>query len=110
MQILNISEIYKLEVAKFIAKVTSKSLPVLCSEQLLNFSELSSIHTYSTRNAMSNKFFLQRTSYAKTNQSLKVTGVKIWNGLPDHLRNKAVNSSIKTFSKLLKQYFLEQDN
>jgi len=59
------------------AKISSNSLPVFSSDHIVNFPKGSSIYAYSTRSARSNKFFVQRTSHAKTKQSLKVSGVKI---------------------------------
>ena len=48
LQVLNIDEIYKLEVAKFMAKVNLNKLPVFCSNQSTIFRTLFSIQTYST--------------------------------------------------------------
>ena len=107
LQLLNINGIYKLEVAKFMAKVSLNILPVFSSDQTTIFRTLSSIHTYPTRSALSNKFYMQRTFLAKSNQSLKVSGVNIWNKLPKQLRDKVLTSSFKTSSKILKTYFLQ---
>ena len=106
-QVLNIDEIYKLEVAKFMAKVNLNELPVFCSNQSTIFRTLTSIHTYSTRSVSSKSFYVQRTSLVKTNQSLKISVVKIWNSLRRHIRDKVLNSSDKTSSKILKLYFLK---
>ena len=56
LQVQNVDEIYKLEVAKFMAKVNLNKLPVFCSNQSTSFRTLSSIHTYSTRNVSSKSF------------------------------------------------------
>ena len=107
LQVLNIDEIYKLEVAKFMAKVNLNKLPVFCSNQSTIFRTLSSINTFSTRSVSSQSFYMQRTSLVKFNQSLKISGVKIWNSLPGHIRDKMLTSSDKTSSKILKLYFLK---
>ena len=107
LQVLNIDEIYKVEVAKFMAKVNLNKLPVFCSNQSTIFRTLSSIHTYSTRSVSSKSFYVQKTSLVKTNQSLKISGGKIWNSLPRHIRDKVLTSSDKTSSKILKLYFLK---
>ena len=60
LQVLNIPRIYKLEVAKFMAKVNLNKLPVFCGNQLTIFRTLSSIHTYLTRSAFSKNFYVQR--------------------------------------------------
>ena len=103
LEILNINGIYKLEIAKFMAKVSSNTLSEDFSK---NFSALTSVHTYSTRSALSKKFYVERSSYIKTNRSLKVSGVKVWNGLPSYIRDKAATSCCKIFSKILKKHFL----
>ena len=107
LQILNIDEIYKLEVAQFIAKVNLNKLPVFCSNQSTIFRTLSSIHTYSIRSVSSKSFYVQRTSLVKTNQLLKISGVKIWNSLPRHIRDKVLTSRDKTSSKIRKLCFLK---
>ena len=107
LQVLNIDEIYKLEVDKFMAKVNLNKLPVFSCNQSTIFRTLSSIHTYSTRSVSSKSCYVQRTSLVKTNQSLKTSGVKIWNSLPRHIRDKVITSSDKTSSKILKLYFLK---
>jgi len=53
------------------------------------------------------KFFMQRTSFIKTNQSLKVSGVKIQNSLPTSIRNRTLTSSYKTSTYILKLHYLQ---
>ena len=105
LQVLNIDEIYKLEVVKFMAKVNLNKLPIFCSNQSTIFKTLSSIHMCLTQSVSSKSFYVQRTSLVKTNQSLKISGVKIWNSLPGHIQDKVLISSDKTSSKILKLYF-----
>ena len=62
LQVQNYDEIYKLDVAKFMAKLMLAKLPVFSGNQFPIFRALSSIHTYSTRSASSKNFFVQRTS------------------------------------------------
>ena len=87
-------------------KVRLNKLPKLSNEYLIDFEKCSSIHSYSTRNAVSSNFYVQRTSLAKTNQSLRVSGVKIWNALPGHIKEKTLTSSGNVSSKVVKKYFL----
>ena len=77
LHLLNINGIYKPELAKFIVKVYLNKLPTLCSKYLSSLKKWSSIHSYSTRNVSSNKYYVQRTIFFKTNQSLRVSGFKI---------------------------------
>ena len=101
LQALNIKGIYSLEVAKFMVKVHLNKLPKLSNEYLIDFKKCSSIHSHSTRNAVSSNFYVQRTSLAKTNQSLRVSGVNF-----KHIKGKTLTSSNNVSSKVLKKYFL----
>ena len=83
------------------AKVNLDKLPLIFGNQITIFRTLSSIHTYLTRSASSKNFYVRITSLVKTNQSLEISGVKIWNSLARHTRDKD-----KTSSKILKLYFL----
>ena len=107
LQVLNIDEIYKLEVVKFMAKVDLNKLSVFCSNQLPIFRTLSSIHTYLTQSISSKSFYVQRTSLVKTSQSLKISGVNYWNSLPRHIKAKVLTFSDKISPKILKLYFLK---
>jgi len=60
-----------------------------------------------TRTARTNKFFVQTNSCAKTKQSLKASGGKIWNDFRKNIREKAVILSNKILSKLLKKTFYD---
>jgi len=53
---------------------------------------------------------VQRTSYAKTKQSFKVSGVEIWSDLPKNISENAMILSNKNFSKLLKKHFYNSNN
>ena len=102
LEILNINGIYKLEIAKFMAKVSSNTLSEDFSK---NFSALTSVHTYSTHSALFKKFYVQRTTYIKTNRSLKVSGVKVWNGIPSLSEIKQLLPAAKPFQKYSKNTF-----
>ena len=104
LQVLNIDEVYKLKVAKFMAKVSLNKLPVFCGNQLTIFRTLPSIHTYSTQIASSTNFYVQKTLLIKTNQSLKISGVKIWNSFPRHITDKVLTFRDKTSSKIIKNF------
>ena len=83
------------------AKVNLNKLPVFCGNQLTIFRTWSSIHTYLTRS-----FYVQRTSLVKTNQSLKISGVKIYN-LPRHIRDKSFNFQLQNIIKDTKTLLFE---
>ena len=57
LQILNINGIYKREIAKFMAKVSSNTLSEDFSK---DFTALISVHKCSTRSTLSNKFYVEK--------------------------------------------------
>ena len=87
-------------------KVYLNKLSISCSECLVSFKKLSAIHSYFTRNVSSNKFYVQRTTFFKPNQSLGFSGVKNLNELPESIMNKILTTSHKVSSRLLKNYYL----
>ena len=96
---LKINGIYKFEVAKFMSKVYLNKFPQFSGDHLKDYRKLSTVHTYPTRNARLDNYFvgLPKTCYIKTDQSIKVFGAKIWNNLPSRLKNKSKVSSKKIF-------------
>ena len=106
LNFLRLNKIFKFEIAKFMVKFHSNKLPQFCEEYLKSFVKVSSVHTHYTRSSFSNEYYVPRTFYHKTDQSLRVIGAKIWNDLPKCLRNKLITTSINHSSKLLKQHFL----
>ena len=59
------------------------------------------------RSSSSNDYFVPK-SYHKTNQSIRITGAKIWNDLQSELNGKVGNTSHRLMFKQLKEYFLQQ--
>ena len=112
LQFLKINGICKFEVAKCMSKVYLHKLPEFCSDYLKDFRKLSSLHPYPTKNARLDNYFVPKTCYIKTDQSIKVFGAKIWNSLPSCLKSKSKEcklSSKKIFLKSLKQHFLKTE-
>ena len=106
LNFLRLNKIFKFEIAKFMVKFHSNKLPQFCEEYLKSFVKVFSVHTHYTRSSFSNEYYVPKTFYHKTDQSLRVIGAKIWNDLPKCLRNKLITTSINNLSKLLKQHFL----
>ena len=106
LNFLRLNKIFKFEIAKFMVKFHSNKLPQFCEEYLKIFVKVSSVHTHYTRSSFSNEYYVPRTFYHKTDQSLRVIGAKIWNDLPKCLRNKLITTSFNHSSKLLEQHFL----
>ena len=109
---LKIDDIYKYQVSKFIYKCIHQLTPVNFHNW---FNFISSIHGYCTRskfnandNLSTNKLFIpfaRTTNYGL--KQLTVNGPRIWNALPDHLRNE---ESLLKFLRKLKIYFISMYN
>ena len=101
----NVEGIFRLEIAKLMMKLNTNELPDALTKK---FAKVASVHSYSTRSSSSKDYFVARSYHAKTNQSIRTTGAKLWNNLPNELKNKAENISHRLMSKQLKEHFLEQ--
>ena len=96
---------FKMEVAKFMGKMYNNQIPKVF---LPSFRKISATHSYTTRNAVSDKFYIPKTLHVKTDQSIRVTGSKIWNTLPRIVMEKFNN--VPLFKKLIKSHFLSEQN
>ena len=93
---------YQLEVIKFVVKVKFKELP----EAFTNYFELlSNVHSYNTRHAKSESYHIPRFNKFKSQRSTAVSGSKLWNKLPQEMKNK-LNKGYVVFIKHLKKHLL----
>ena len=60
--------------------------------------QTSQIHTYETRLSKRNSFYVSRFNKSVTERSIRYTGVKTWNDLPEDIQ-KPGHYSNTTFSK-----------
>ena len=102
LKFLNVEGIFKLEIAKFIIKLNTNKLPDILTKK---FAKVASVHSYFTRSSSSNGYFVPRSHHVKTNQSIRITGAKIWNDLQNELKNKVGNISYRLMPKQLKEHF-----
>ena len=102
---LNVEGIFKLEIAKFMMKLNTNKLPDIFTK---NFAKVASVHSHFTRSSSSNDYYVPRSFYVKTNQSIRITGAKIWNDLPSELKDKVGSVSYRMMSKQLKEHLLQQ--
>ena len=96
LNLLNVNTIHELE-----AKLLNKQLPDYFSSL---FSLTSSFHSFFTRSVANTNFFLSRTNLNKTDRSIKIVGPKIWNNLPNTIKEKFKKS--KSFKSKLKKHLL----
>jgi len=95
--ILKLSEIYQLEVAKLLFQHTHHNIQ---SSFSTFFKKTSSVHSRIKRLSANNlNFYIPRFKYVKLQNSFKYQGVKIWNSKPNHLKQRM---SFNPFKKQLK--------
>ena len=88
-----------MEVAKFMSNMHNNKIAKVF---LPSFRNISATHSYITRNAVTDKFYIPKTLHVKTDQSIRVTGPKIWNALPRIVMEKPNN--VPLFKKLIKSH------
>ena len=66
---------------------------------LPSFRKISATHSYTIRNAVSDKFYIPKTLHVRTDQSIRVTEPKIWNALPQLVMKKS--NVVPLFKKLI---------
>ena len=82
LHLLNLNNIYQLEVLKFARKFKMKTLP----KCFKNYFQLASqVHIYSTRFAANENWSVPRFKKTYTQRSIKYKGTKLWNALPTDL-------------------------
>jgi len=102
--VLKISEIYQLEIAKLMFRLTHYSIPFNFKQF---FTTTSSVHTKNTRSTSnySLNYYIPRFGTNKLQQSFRYQGVKVWNSIPNHFKQKMTFS---LFKKKLKKYLIDQ--
>ena len=91
-EILTIEDIYNLELAKFMHKASTNSLPDCLNEIF-------------TRSPYPRRLFvLPAIRSNKGERSLRYAGPKLWESIPSNLKS---DKSIKTFAKQYKNYLLD---
>ena len=99
MTALKLADIYNLQIATFMHKLLyDKSDPEL--ENILVCS--SNLHDYHTRN--NNKLIIPRCNRNKSKFGIHYRGTKVWNSLPENIRE---TQNLRKFNKLLKLQLLE---
>ena len=94
-----------MEVAKFMGKMHNNQISKVF---LPSFRKISATHSCTTRNAVSDKFYIPKTLHVKTDQLIRLTGPKIWNALPCIVMEKS--NHVPLFKKLIKLHFLLEQN
>ena len=98
LKLLKVHNVYSLEVLKFVYKYKKKILPKCFDKYYLPASQ---IHDYSTRFALDHNWAAAPLFHKNiTQRSIKFEGYKIWNNLPDEIKNKFYLSFDNFFKKV----------
>ena len=99
--ILNIFDIFKLQVSKFVYESINNIGP---SGNIIRYRNVYEMHNHYTRHVTLGNFY---NSYARTKtyglRSLKYEGSKLWSTIPMQIRN---SSTIKLYNKHFKKYLI----
>ena len=105
LNLLKLNQIFELEVLKFVFKFKNKLLPICFNDY---FRPASEIHRYSTRFSTHHNWAAKSVcNKAITKRSLKYVGYKIWNDLPNEIKNNC-QFNIHTFSNKVKIILLHK--
>ena len=102
LKILKLQDLFQLELALFMFKYKSNTLPL----NLTNlFQNLDKIHNKGTRSISHGNYFLPQYTTTRLQRSIKYQGAKLWNTIPPEIRK---STSIAIFKKRLKLFLLEK--
>ena len=106
LQILNLDQIFSLELGKFLYKLHHNLLPT----SIGNYFEPDpyvNLHSYGLRSRTANvpTRIVSRTYYAE--KSFQIGGLKFWNKIPDTIKD---SNSLNTFKINFKKHLLESEN
>ena len=82
LSVLQLDKIYLLEMIKLIYKFKINVLPECFTNY---YTRNSSVYSYSTRSVKNDFCHAIRVNKIKTQQPIKISGVKIWNDLPSEM-------------------------
>ena len=105
LDIPQLSEIHDLETGKFIYKQQRGLLPI---SNIANYFELRNANVTHQYNLRDRKIAMKNISFNSTHgeKSIQCKGAKLWNGIPEEIRNSA---SLNIFKKHYKKYLIERD-
>ena len=100
--ILSLNNLLSQETAKFMYKFIHKQLPVQFDNY---FDNVHAIHKRSTRTSqMKNQLYIPRFRTNRLQRSIKYRGVKVWNNIPNEIKNNKCNFS--AFKRINKKYLV----
>ena len=103
LKILKLDDLYHYETAQLLCQYVHKMLPTHFGNY---FTDVSNVHTHSTRNYSSKAIFIPRYSTTRAQKSFKYTGVKIWNEIPQPFKLLPFNKFKTEYKKFLLNKYL----
>ena len=100
LQILQIDDLFKIEIAIFVFKWNRNSVPIFFSNFFKKTSDVSKRIT--RQSTKSSNLYYPRYRSNRLRRSIKYQGVKVWNSIPENIKKLSEN----LFKKQLKEYFL----
>ena len=104
LELLKVEDIFKLQINKFIFKCLNNTAPINFENW---FTKRTEIHNYNTRSSVVDNYSTNNLyySYVRTTYGLKqikVNGPRIWNSLPNDMRNI---TSLPVFLRQVKNFY-----
>ena len=82
----------------------------LAPQNLLKmFTNVNQIHSHNTRSAIGGNYFIQQSNQNKKKNSFSRLGTKIWNGIPNELRNRRKHIFETKLNAILLQVLESED-
>ena len=101
LNILKISDIYHLELGKFMYQLYSDRLPAVFAQL---FKKIKEIHSHNTKQTEKSTYFLPRVYKTFGQQLFTFRGVKLWYSIDDTIKDRHWVS----FKKAYKQHLIDQ--
>ena len=86
-KILQLKDIYNLEVSKFMYKYTTSQLPVTFNNY---FKLITNFHSYDTRQIKTRQFALSKARWNSGAKMVKYGAIEIWSKIPPEIKIKRV--------------------
>ena len=103
LSILKLNDLFNNECAKLMHLSDNGRLPLHLKQQL-NFKKVSTVHSHSTRQA--NAIHIPKFYTAKCQRSFKYIGTKIWNNIPQELKDHPYSKFKITYKKQIIQKYV----
>jgi len=99
-KILQLKDIYNLEVSKFMYKYTNSQLPATFNNY---FNLITDVHPYNTRQIKTRQFALPKARSKSGAKMVKYSTIEMWSTIPSEIKNK---TCLALFSAEYKKYVL----